>query len=105
MTAPPSPTCTSGALEAPARSSRESLLRRAANARRRARARGLTLVEVLIVIAVGTLLSGGMVFAGGQIQRSRLKSSSSRVAAAIRAGYQRASSSGKPLRLVMDVEK
>ena len=69
-----------------------------------ARARGMTLIEVLIVLVIAILLVGGMVFASGQIQRSRLKSGASRIAAAMRIGYQRASSTGKRLRLVCDFE-
>jgi general secretion pathway protein H len=71
----------------------------------RARARGLTLIEVLIVMAIAVFLVGGMAFASGQVQRSRLKSGSSKIAAAVRAGFQRASSTGRDLRLVLDFEK
>src|SRR5207253_918711 len=66
--------------------------------------RGMTLIEVLIVMVILILLVGGMVFASGQIQRPRVESGASRVAAAMRIGYQRASSSGKRLRLVCDFE-
>ena len=72
---------------------------------RRARERGLTLVEVLIVMAIAISLVGGMAFAGTQIQRSRLKSSASRVAAAMRVGFQRSSTSGNDLRLVIDLDQ
>lgn len=54
---------------------------------------------------IAILLVSGMAFATGQIQRSRLKGSASRVAAAMRVGYQRASSTGKKLRLVLDFEQ
>lgn len=80
-------------------------LRPSASRRRYARARGLTLVEVLIVMAIGVALLGGMVFAGGQIQRSRLKGSASRVATAMRVAFQRASSTGNDLRLVIDMDQ
>ncbi|MFI5297421.1 MAG: prepilin-type N-terminal cleavage/methylation domain-containing protein [Polyangiales bacterium] len=72
--------------------------------RRRNGARGLTLVEVLVVVAVGALLAGGMVFGAGQLQRSRLRSSASRIAAAMHVAYMRASSTGKNLRLVVDID-
>ncbi len=72
---------------------------------RRSGERGLTLVEVLIVMAIAISLVGGMAFAGTQIQRSRLKASSSKVANAMRVGYQRAASSGNDLRLVIDIEQ
>lgn len=81
--------------------------RRPASARLRSRARerGLTLVEVLIVLVIAIALVGGMAFTSGQIQRSRLKASASKVANAMRVGYQRASSSGNDLRLVVDIEQ
>lgn len=74
--------------------------------RRRARegARGLTLVEVLVVVVIAVLLVTGMVFASGQIQRSRLKASASRIVAAMRVAYQRASSTGRRIRLVLDFD-
>lgn len=72
---------------------------------RRARARGLTLVEVLIVMVIAISLVGGMAFASGQIQRSRLKASSSKVATAMRVAFNRASSTGNDLRLVVDIEQ
>lgn len=72
---------------------------------RRSAERGLTLVEVLIVMAIAISLVGGMAFAGTQIQRSRLKASASKVANAMRVGYQRAASSGNDLRLVVDADQ
>src|SRR4051794_3214878 len=67
--------------------------------------RGLTLVEVLIVMAIAVFLVSGMVFASGQIQRSRLRSSTTRVAAAMKIAWQRASSTGRDLRLVIDADQ
>jgi type II secretory pathway pseudopilin PulG len=64
----------------------------------------MTLIEVVIVLVIAILLMGGMVFASGAIQRSRLKSGASRVAAAMRVGFQRASSTGKRVRLVLDFD-
>jgi len=63
------------------------------------------LVEVLIVMAIAVFLVGGMVFASGQIQRSRLRSSSTRVATAMRVAWQRASATGRDLRLVIDADQ
>lgn len=54
-----------------------------------------------MVIAV--FLVGGMAFASGQIQRSRLKASSAKVATAMKVGFNRASSTGNDLRLVIDI--
>ncbi|MGZ3419271.1 MAG: pilus assembly FimT family protein [Polyangiales bacterium] len=71
----------------------------------RSQERGLTLVEVLIVMAIAVFLVSGMVFASGQIQRSRLRSSSTRVAAAMKVAWQRASATGRDLRLVIDPDQ
>ena len=71
----------------------------------RRRARGLTLIEVLIVMVIAVVLTGGFVFASGQVQRSRLKSSASRVGAAMRTAYQLASSTGRRLRIVVDLDQ
>src|SRR3954462_11016763 len=70
----------------------------------RRRERGLTLVEVLIVMAIAVFLVSGMVFASGQIQRSRLWSNMTRVGAAMKAAWQRASATGRDLRLVIDAD-
>lgn len=64
----------------------------------------MTLIEVVIVLIIAVLLMGGMVFASGAIQHSRLKSAASRVAAAMRVAFQRASSTGKRVRLVLDFD-
>src|SRR5689334_1196643 len=56
-------------------------------------------------MAIAISLVGGMTFAGSQIQRSRLKSSASKIASAMRVGYQRAASSGNDLRLVIDCDQ
>ncbi len=71
----------------------------------RARARGVTLIEVLVVLFILVTMLGGVLYGAGALQRSRLKSSASRVAAAMRAGYARAASTGKKMRLVLDFEK
>jgi len=67
--------------------------------------RGVTLVEVLIVMAILVVMVIGVAFTNEQIKRSRLKTSAIKVASAIRTGYQRASSTGKRLRLVIDMDK
>ena len=73
--------------------------------RARSHERGLTLVEVLIVMAIAVFLVGGMAFASGQVQRSRLKASSSKIATAMRIAFNRAGSTGNDIRLVIDVEQ
>lgn len=56
-------------------------------------------------MAIAVFLVGGMTIASGQIQRSRLKSGASKVASAMRTAFQRASSTGRDLRLVIDIEQ
>lgn len=70
----------------------------------RSGARGVTLIEVLVVMFILVLMTGGVLYGVGAVQRSRLKSSASRVAAAMRVGYARAASTGKRLRLVLDFD-
>ncbi len=57
----------------------------------------------MMVILVALVV--GVIFTNDQIKRSRLKTSAIKVASAVRTGYQRASSTGKRLRLVVDMEK
>lgn len=56
-------------------------------------------------MAIAVFLVGGMTIASGQIQRSRLKSGASKVASAMRTAFQRSSSTGRDLRLVIDIEQ
>jgi general secretion pathway protein H len=68
------------------------------------RARGVTLVEVLIVVALIGLLAGGVIFGSGMLGSSRLRGGATLVATAIRAGIARANATGRPTRLVLDLE-
>jgi general secretion pathway protein H len=72
--------------------------------RPRARRRGVTLVEVLIVVALIALLAGGTVFGSGMLRSSRLKAASTLIASGVRLGISRANSSGRPTRLVLDLD-
>jgi general secretion pathway protein H len=69
------------------------------------RRRGVTLVEVLIVVALIALLAGGAVFGSGMLRSSRLKAATTLVSSAVRLGIARANSSGRPTRLVLDLDK
>jgi general secretion pathway protein H len=73
--------------------------------RARSSERAVTLIEVLIVMAIVVVMIGGAAFTSDQIKRSRLKTSAIKVASAMRTGYQRASSTGKRVRLVVDMEQ
>ena len=70
----------------------------------RLRARGVTLLEVLIVVALIALLAGATVFGSGMLASSRLRGAATLVAAAVRHGLARANTSGKPTRLVLDLD-
>lgn len=67
--------------------------------------RGVTLVEVLIVVALIALLAGGVVFGSGMLKSSRMKAASTLVASAVRLGIARSNSSGRPTRLVLDLDR
>lgn len=56
-------------------------------------------------MAIAVFLVSGMVFASGQIQRSRLRSSTTRIASAMKIAWQRASATGRDLRLVIDADQ
>jgi general secretion pathway protein H len=66
--------------------------------------RGVTLFEVLIVIALIALLGGSVVFGSGMLGSSRLRSAATLVVASIRLASTRASTNGKPTRLVFDFD-
>lgn len=70
----------------------------------RAPSRGVTLVEVLIVVALIGLLAGATIFGSGMLTSSRVRGAATLVATAVRAGIARANSSGKPTRLVLDLD-
>jgi general secretion pathway protein H len=64
----------------------------------------VTLVEVLIVVALIGLLAGGAIFGSGMLGSSRLRGAATLVATAVRAGIARTNTTGKPTRLVLDLE-
>jgi general secretion pathway protein H len=73
--------------------------------RRTAYRSGVTLLEVLIVVTLIAILSGSMVFGSGMLGSNRLRASATLVASGIRLGITRANATGKPVRLVFDLDK
>jgi general secretion pathway protein H len=70
----------------------------------RLQSRGVTLVEVLIVVVLIALLAGGVIFGSGMLGSSKLRAAATLIATAVRAGIARANSTGRPTRLVLDLE-
>lgn len=69
------------------------------------RERGVTLIEVLIVVALLALLSGSVAYGSGMVGGSRLRAGATLVLSAVRMGLARANATGRPVRLVFDLEK
>jgi general secretion pathway protein H len=67
-------------------------------------ARGVTLFEVLIVVALIALLGGTVLFGSGMLGSSRIRSGATLVSAAIRLAASKASTTGRPTRLVFDFD-
>ncbi|RYZ07827.1 MAG: prepilin-type N-terminal cleavage/methylation domain-containing protein [Myxococcales bacterium] len=72
---------------------------------RKAWGRGMTLIEVVIAIALVGLLAGSLLFGKNMLVGSRVKSAATLITSAVRFGSTRANATGKPTRLVIDLEK
>jgi general secretion pathway protein H len=72
--------------------------------RRRSR-RGFTLVEILVVVALMSVVMVAVANVGKQLPSARLKSTATRIVAAIRTAYTRATATSKHLRLALDLDK
>jgi general secretion pathway protein H len=71
---------------------------------RRRRHSGFSLTEILVGIAIMALVLGGAVYGFRAITKSELRSSSSKLAGAIRYCFDRAITTGKYYRLVLDLD-
>ncbi len=72
---------------------------------RRAGRGGLTLIEILVVLAIIAIITVGVMGGSGQLEGARLKQGATLVSGAVRAGYARANTTSKSVRLVFDFEK
>lgn len=67
--------------------------------------RGLTLIEILIVVALIAVMAGSLLFGKNMLVGSRVKGAATLMVSAVRFGLTRANSTGKPTRLVIDLDK
>lgn len=67
-------------------------------------ARGLALVEVLVVLALIALLTGAILYGSGMLAGSRQRAAATLLVSSVRAGLTRANATGRPVRLVLDLE-
>jgi general secretion pathway protein H len=67
--------------------------------------RGVTLVEILVVLVLMALLVSGAVVGTGGVSASRLRGASATVVALTRVAITRTNATGRPVRLVCDLDK
>jgi general secretion pathway protein H len=67
--------------------------------------RGLTLIELLVVVALIALMSGAVIFGSGMLSSTRQRAAATLIASAVRMGMTRANTTGKPVRLVFDIDR
>lgn len=65
--------------------------------------RGMTLIEILIVVALIALLLGTMVFGSGLFGGANRRATATLVVAAVRKGLAHANTTGRPVRLALDL--
>lgn len=68
-------------------------------------ARGVTLVETMVVLLLVALLAGAVVVGTGSIGASRLRAAATTIVAFSRVAVTRTNASGRPVRMVFDLEK
>src|SRR6185436_7006221 len=76
----------------------------AAPSARRRHQRGVTLLEVLIVVALIGVLAGTVVFGSGMVGSSRMRAAGMLIISGVRIGLTRANATGRPVRMVFDLE-
>ncbi len=67
--------------------------------------RGFTLVEVLIVVVLVSMLTASIVFGSGMLIGAKQRAAASLVMSAVRMGLTRANATGKPVRVVFDLDR
>src|SRR5437867_86190 len=70
----------------------------------RGRTRGFTLIEIMVVLAIVGLLLTGVIASARSLAKTELRSASSQMASGIRYLFDRARSTGKYYRLVIDID-
>lgn len=65
----------------------------------------MTLIEVVIAIALVGILAGSLLFGKNMLAGSRVKGAATLIASSVRFGLTRANATGKPTRLVIDLDK
>ncbi len=68
------------------------------------RERGFTLIEVMVTLAIVSLFIGGVIASARSLAKSDLRSVSSQMASGIRYLFDRARSTGKYYRMVIDLD-
>lgn len=66
--------------------------------------RGMTLIEIIIVVALMGLLMGTLVLGSGALIGANRRASATLIVSAVRKGLAHANTTGKPVRLRMDLE-
>jgi general secretion pathway protein H len=70
----------------------------------RVRARGMTLIEIMVVLVLMALLFGTLIFGSGTLIGANKRAAASLVVTAVRKGLAHANTTGKPVRLRMDLD-
>ena len=72
--------------------------------RQRSPASGFTLIEIMVAIAIVALMTGGAIKALRSVRRTDLREATTHMSGAVRYLFDRASTTGKVHRLVIDIE-
>ncbi len=72
--------------------------------RKRAARRGMTLIEIMIVVFLIAVLTGTLLFGSGMFTGANRRAAASLVVAGVRKGLAHANTTGKPVRLAMNID-